>query len=102
MAIAVAQSIAYVCPEFRSHQHELTFSIASGYMFPASDSPRYILGSTVCLAICLLGLVVAIAYTLLLRWENARRDKREGPRDPLLVPDTATFGDKAPGFRYNW
>lgn len=86
MAIAVAQSIA----------------IASGYMFPAKDSPRYILGSTVCLAICLLGLVVAVSYTLLLRWENARRDRKEGPRDPHITPDTATFGDKAPGFRYNW
>lgn len=40
--------------------------------------------------------------TLYFRWENARRDKREGGRPPkgMRVDGVATAYDKAVGYRY--
>ncbi|RXK34953.1 hypothetical protein M231_07799 [Tremella mesenterica] len=77
-------------------------AIASGYMFPAKDKPVYHLGSSVCLSLTSLGFAVSLLYIFLLRRANAKKDAEEGPVDPTLVPDTATYADKARGFRYVW
>ena len=40
-------------------------------------------------------------YMGLIRWENARRDKREGGPPAIgLRPNTAQDADEAEGFRY--
>ncbi|RSH93181.1 hypothetical protein EHS25_007534 [Saitozyma podzolica] len=76
-------------------------AIASGYLFPAKDSPTYRMGSGVCMGLCIWGMIISVIYTILLRRENARRDMVEGPAAGA-VPDTATYADKAVGFRYVW
>lgn len=46
-------------------------------------------------------MIFTAIYQILIKWENAKRDKREGgPPAPGFRPDTATYADDAPGFRY--
>jgi hypothetical protein len=53
------------------------------------------------MGLCLWGILISAIYIILLRRENARRDMVEGPAAGA-VPDTATYADKAVGFRYVW
>jgi hypothetical protein len=47
------------------------------------------------------GMVFTFVYMGLIKWENARRDKREGgPPAPGTRPNTAQDADEAEGFRY--
>lgn len=84
MAVALAQAV----------------SIASGYLFPASEGPKYTRGAAVEVALSSMGLVLTFAYMGLIKWENARRDRKEGKPIPGAIPDTSTHADDAPGFRY--
>jgi hypothetical protein len=59
------------------------------------------MGSGVCMGLCIWGMIISVIYIILLRRENARRDMVEGPAAGA-VPDTATYADKAVGFRYVW
>ena len=52
------------------------------------------------MALSALGFVFVAIYQTLIMWENRRRDKKEGKPDPGFKPDTATYADLAPGFRY--
>jgi hypothetical protein len=59
------------------------------------------MGSAVCLALSAAGSVFTLIYQGLIRWENKRRDAHEGGKpEPGFIPDTASFADDAPGFRY--
>lgn len=85
LAVSVAQAVA----------------IGSGYLFPASDAPRYTMGSAVELGLSLAGAGFTAIYQFLIWRENKKRDRDEGGKpDPLTKPDTAAYADDAPGFRY--
>ena len=73
----------------------------AGYLFPATDSPQYKMGSTVCLSLSVGGSVFTLLYHGLLWRENRNRDKKEGGNpEKGFRPDTTTFADDAAGFRY--
>lgn len=75
--------------------------VGSGYLFPHADSPRYTTGSAVCLALSAGGGIFTFMYQVLIWRENRRRDAAEGgPPEAGFRPDTATYADDAPGFRY--
>jgi len=79
----------------------LNSSVGSGYLFPSKDSPKYTNGLIVEVALSVGGMIFTAIYQILIKWENAKRDKREGgPPAPGFRPDTATYADDAPGFRY--
>ncbi|THY47677.1 hypothetical protein D6C98_07019 [Aureobasidium pullulans] len=85
LAVALAQAVA----------------IGSGYLFPASEGPRYTRGAIVEVALSTAGMFFTFIYMGLIRWENARRDKREGGPPAIgLRPNTAQDADEAEGFRY--
>ncbi|THY80573.1 hypothetical protein D6C93_09850 [Aureobasidium pullulans] len=85
LAVALAQAVA----------------IGSGYLFPASEGPRYTRGAIVEVALSTAGMLFTFIYMGLIRWENARRDKREGGPPAIgLRPNTAQDADEAEGFRY--
>jgi hypothetical protein len=75
---------------------------ASGYMFPANQAPAYKAGSYACLGLSVCGLAVSISYVVICLLVNAHRDRKEGKPDLSVAPDTATYADKAKGFRYRW
>ena len=77
------------------------YSIGSGYLFPKSEGPRYTRGATVEVTLSVAGMIFTFIYMGLIRWENARRDKKEGgPPAQGHRPDTANHADDAEGFRY--
>ena len=89
------------CLIFAPHQDCADNSVGSGYLFPSRDSPKYTKGLTVEVALSVGGMIFTAIYQILIKWENAKRDKREGgPPAPGFRPDTATYADDAPGFRY--
>ncbi|WWC59847.1 uncharacterized protein I303_102409 [Kwoniella dejecticola CBS 10117] len=76
-------------------------AVGSGYLFPSTDSPKYTMGSAVILALSCAGAGFTGLYQFLVWRENRKRDEREGgPPAPDFKPDTATYADDAPGFRY--
>ncbi|GAA5856467.1 hypothetical protein JCM8547_008756 [Rhodosporidiobolus lusitaniae] len=77
-------------------------SILAAFLFPKPEGPRYRKGATVNIAFQCLGLVIALSMTLYYRWENARRDRKEGgrPAKGMPIPDILTDYDRAVGFRY--
>ncbi|KAI9637765.1 major facilitator superfamily domain-containing protein [Dioszegia hungarica] len=90
---AVAVPFAVACAQ--------AVAAGSGYLFPAKDSPKYTMGSAVCLSLSAAGSIFTGIYQVLLRRENNRRDADEGgPPAEGFRPDTATYADDAPGFRY--
>ncbi|KAI7326629.1 MFS general substrate transporter [Hortaea werneckii] len=85
LAVSLAQAVA----------------IGSGYLFPASEGPRYTKGASVEVALSIAGMLFTFLYMGLIKWENARRDRKEGgPPAPGTRPNTAQDADKAEGFRY--
>lgn len=85
LAVACAQAVA----------------VGSGYLFPGTQAPKYVTGSAVCMALSIAGGIFTIIYQILLHRENKRRDSIEGGKpDATVRPDTATYADDAPGFRY--
>ncbi|BGO98287.1 putative High-affinity nicotinic acid transporter (putative) [Rhodotorula toruloides] len=77
-------------------------SILASFLFPKAEGPRFVKGESVNLAFQAFGLVIALGMTLYFRWENARRDKREGgqPVKGMRVEGVATAYDQAVGYRY--
>ncbi len=76
-------------------------SVGSGYLFPSTDSPQYTKGSAVILALSVAGAAFTGLYQFLIWRENRKRDEREGgPPAFDCMPDTTTYADDAPGFRY--
>jgi MFS family permease len=77
------------------------FSILASFIFPSSDKPLYHKGFGLNLAFNALAAIVAVVLYLILRYENARRDRKEGGRpSPTAQIDVYTYNDLAPGFRY--
>jgi hypothetical protein len=68
--------------------------LASPFIFPTADAPRWRLGFG-------LNLGFSCAMIVYYRYENARRDKEEGgPPRPGQKVEAAKLHDLAPGFRY--
>jgi hypothetical protein len=88
VAVPFAASVPQVC------------AIASGYLFPTPDGPKYVLGSAVLLGMTIFALVVVGIYQFLCAHENKKRDLREGVPGPNFKPDTINYADDAIGFRY--
>jgi len=75
-------------------------SIAATFLFPTAEGPRWIKGFSVNLALNLLAIVIALAMSAFYRWENRRRDQKEGKPIPGQALDTDKDYDYAIGFRY--
>ncbi|BGP29184.1 hypothetical protein JCM10296v2_000922 [Rhodotorula toruloides] len=77
-------------------------SILASFLLPKVEGPRFVKGEYVNLAFQAFGLVIALCMTLYFRWENARRDKREGgrPVKGMRVEGVTTAYDQAVGYRY--
>ncbi|OCF56174.1 hypothetical protein L486_06115 [Kwoniella mangroviensis CBS 10435] len=76
-------------------------AVGSGYLFPSTDSPKYSMGSAVILALSCAGAGFTGFYQFMIWRENRKRDEREGGPPAIdFRPDTATYADDAPGFRY--
>lgn len=58
-------------------------------------------GAAVEVGLSTAGLLFTFVYMGLIKWENARRDRKEGgPPAPGTRPNTAQDADEAEGFRY--
>jgi MFS family permease len=77
------------------------FAILAAFIFPSSDKPLWQKGFGLNLAFNALSAIIAVALYLCLRYENARRDRKEGgrPSEKTHV-DVYTYNDLAVGFRY--
>ncbi|CAF3382980.1 unnamed protein product [Rotaria socialis] len=63
--------------------------IISGQLYRTQDAPRFILGHTINLGFCALGLISVVILLFGLRAENKRRDRLYGPINaPMVLPDT--------------
>ncbi|CAF0847494.1 unnamed protein product [Adineta steineri] len=78
-----------------------TFAILAAFIFPTTDQPHWYKGFGLNLAFNALSAMLAIILYLILCFENARRDRKEGGRSSDLTDvDVYTYNDLAPGFRY--
>jgi hypothetical protein len=77
------------------------FAILASFIFPSTDKPLWHKGFGLNLAFNALAAIIAVALHLSLRYENARRDRKEGGRpSDMTNVDVSTYNDLAPGFRY--
>lgn len=74
-------------------------SLAAAFLFPSNEGPQYTKGSIINIVFQALGLFIAIGMSLYFRWENKRRDKREGNAGMGAGGAVAIheYFDKAPG-----
>jgi len=79
---------------------QLTRSVASGYLYPKTDSPLYTQGNAICTALSAWGLLLTFAYQVLCARTNRNRDLKEGKPAGDHRPDTQAHADDAYGFRY--
>ncbi|GJN87727.1 hypothetical protein Rhopal_000682-T1 [Rhodotorula paludigena] len=77
-------------------------SILGSFIFPKNEGPRYVKAASLNIAFQCLGLLISLSMTLYYRWENRRRDKREGgkPAKGLRIEGLHEDYDHAVGFRY--
>ncbi|CAE7133583.1 unnamed protein product, partial [Rhizoctonia solani] len=75
-------------------------SILGSYIYPSHEGPAYTRGFSICCGFAWWGAALAISLSLLLRLENRRRDIIEGSPFSGETIDTASYADKARGFRY--
>lgn len=81
--------------------HANVCRLASPFIFPTADAPRWHLGFGLNLGFSCAAIVVTAAMIVYYRYENARRDKEEGgPPRPGQKVEVAKLHDLAPGFRY--
>lgn len=77
------------------------FAILAAFIFPTEEKPYWRKGFGLNLAFNALSAIIAVILYLILRWENARRDRNEGSRPSNTTKvDVDKFNDLAPGFRY--
>ncbi|KAK7033278.1 major facilitator superfamily domain-containing protein [Favolaschia claudopus] len=75
--------------------------ILAAFIFPSSESPHFVKGTSINLAFSGLGLVLSLGMTIYYRMENRRRDRVEGGRPPRDMPvNVVEEYDLAKGFRY--
>ncbi|GAA5900441.1 hypothetical protein JCM6882_001247 [Rhodosporidiobolus microsporus] len=77
-------------------------SILGSFSFPSSEGPKYLRGAGLNIGFSSLGLFLSLVMTLYFRFENAKRDRREGGRPPkgMRIEGIQEDYDKAVGFRY--
>ncbi|OWZ39201.1 high-affinity nicotinic acid transporter [Cryptococcus neoformans C23] len=76
-------------------------SLAAAFLFPSAEGPQYTKGASINLAFQGLGLILTLFMTSYYRWENRRRDMREGGKPAVGAHIDVKQGyDKAVGFRY--
>ncbi|CAO3595008.1 unnamed protein product [Absidia cylindrospora] len=91
VAIALVSMIAQV------------FAIVGTQIYRTEDGPRFIRGHAVCLAFISLSGISACALRILLKRENARRNRTYGPadvKDLSTLEDIDILYDNHPQFRY--
>ena len=77
------------------------FAILASFIFPSEDKPLWHKGFGLNLAFNALSAIVALVLYLILRHENAQRDRKEGGRPSSMIDvDVDKYNDLAPGFRY--
>ena len=77
------------------------FSILASFIFPSTEKPYWHKGFGLNLTFNALAVIVAVTLYFILRYENARRDEREGGRpSDMNDVDVSTYNDLAIGFRY--
>lgn len=59
-------------------------------MFPATASPRYVKGMSVCAAFMFFTTFLAICLRMLLAWENKKLDQKYGTKEERLAQQGAT------------
>ncbi|GAA6041223.1 hypothetical protein JCM8097_008351 [Rhodosporidiobolus ruineniae] len=77
-------------------------SILASFLFPSVEGPRFTKGCKVNIAFQCLGFAIVLAMTLYYRFENARRDRKEGgrPVKGMRIEGVQETYDKTVGFRY--
>lgn len=73
---------------------------AASNFYRTSDAPRYRLGHGLVLAFAGLGMIVMIAYYIICRAINAKRDKNVESTPQYTRSELVDMGDRAPTFRY--
>jgi hypothetical protein len=80
------------------------FSILASFSFPSNEGPKYARGFGLNLAFSITTALLGLSLYILLKMENARRDKvegrKEGGDDDAEGVDVIEQFDLAPGFRY--
>lgn len=77
------------------------FSILASFIFPSTEKPYWHKGFGLNLTFNALAAIVAVTLYFILRYENARRDEKEGGRpSDMNDVDVSTYNDLAIGFRY--
>ncbi|KAK9778083.1 putative Major facilitator superfamily (MFS) profile domain-containing protein [Seiridium cardinale] len=68
-------------------------------VFPASQSPRYVEGMSICAAFMFFSAILALTQRFLLSWENVRLDRKHGlvTKGEGYEPASENYG---PNFRY--
>ncbi|KAK7230029.1 hypothetical protein V2G26_002199 [Clonostachys chloroleuca] len=77
-----------------------TATIYGSYMYPYSTGPRYILGSTINTAVCLLVVVLAIALRFIHVRENKRLERAEEEQNEISEDSDAYTEARNLEFRY--
>lgn len=75
--------------------------ILGARLFPDEDGPWYSRGMWVCAGILFAAALVALILSISLRWQNKRRDEKNGKSDLDFVPtEVEDKGDAHPMYRY--
>ncbi|KAJ5281315.1 Major facilitator superfamily domain general substrate transporter [Penicillium angulare] len=81
-------------------------NIIGPQVFRTDDAPSYSRGYEGLLACLVVAIASIVAYGLLCRWENHRRDQKEGPQFDAEPSEAAAFSDltdhEKQGFRYTY
>ncbi|KAM0281958.1 hypothetical protein ACHAO9_010439 [Fusarium lateritium] len=75
-------------------------SFVSSVVYPSSDGPLYIRGSTIGCVLTGLISIFGLGLHFALERENKRRDREYGPVDADMAVDVTELGDKNKNFRY--
>lgn len=79
-----------------------TGTMVATNIFPLKDAPFYRMGMWVSCGACLITFLAATLQTLLLIWENKKRDRKYGKtRDVVHLEKPTDFGNDEQ-FRYLW
>lgn len=67
----------------------------SGQIYRSQDAPRFILGHSINLGFCIMGLITAVILYVSLGLENRRRDHRYGPVSKVKATDSSDGSTKS-------
>ncbi|KAJ2398886.1 hypothetical protein GGI23_002983 [Coemansia sp. RSA 2559] len=74
--------------------------LATAFVYRDKDSPKYVLGHSVCLSMTVLAAIATLALYIILRRENARRDCSPADISHLTPAQVLDLADNHPDFRY--